>query len=242
MKRCLTLLLALCLLTSCALAEADALAMQNARQALEDLGYPVSDEAFEAALEQHRYMREWYAEVGLTAGNAPDLAYQLLLCEGFGEYDYDTLTWTPTSDKIYVFDAEFFDIEGMYTQFLQGVQAILPEGRIENVCEDLSGLDENLEGSRKVGFEFEGHVHVVTLDSYGDWLNTEIIDFFNQVLKAEGFDHRLHIVSEDWDQIVFLICGTKEDAAALRRLMGVESSTDLGGETGWLDWFAGLFQ
>ena len=50
-----------------------------------------------------------------------------------------------------------------------------------------------------------------------------MIDFLNQVLKTEGFDKQLRIVSDSWDQMVFLICGRQEDAAALRRLMGVEA-------------------
>ena len=202
MKMLATLLLAVMLLLSIspALAEtADAAAMQQAREALEKLGYPVSGEAVAMALEQHRMMQEMYARSGLTteAPEQSELIYGLVLYEGIGAYDYDTLTWTPTSDWVYAFDAEFFNIEGMYTEFLQGVQSILPEAQFANVREDLSGMDEQLEGTRKVFFEFNGHSYVVTLKSEGDWLNGDIIDFVNQVLKTEGFDKRLHIVSSE---------------------------------------------
>ena len=228
MKKLLTLLLAVMLLLNAGLALAEQpyeAALRNARQALEKLGYPVSDKSFTLALEQITMMQAWYAQSGYAAEllQQSELAYQLLLCQGVGEYDYDTLTWTPTSDKIYVFDAEFFNIVGMYTEFLQGVQAILPEAQITNVREDLSGMDEYLEGTRKVFFDFNGHSYVVTLKSDGDWFNGEMIDFLNQVLKTEGFDKQLRIVSDSWDQMVFLICGGQEDAAALRRLMGVEA-------------------
>jgi len=244
MKRLLGLLLAM-LLSVPALAETgDVSAMQRARDALARQGYSISDESFARALEYRRQVQELYARSGIAMGSPEqsEMICDLLLCEGIGMYDYDTLTWTPSSNQIYVFDAEFFNIEGMYTEFLQGVQAIMPDVQITSVREDLSGMDEYLEGTRRVMFEFNGHSHVVTLDSYGDWLNTEIIRFFNQVLKTEGDARRLHVVSEDWDQMVFLICGTKEDAAALRRAMGVESSTDFAEEAGWLDWFAGLFR
>lgn len=245
MKRLLSMLLTLLLLSVPALAEMEeTAALQHARDTLTRQGFAISDESFARALEHRRTMQEMYVRAGIAAGSPEqsELIYELLLCEGFGEYDYDTLTWTPTSDQIYVFDAEFFNIEGMYTEFLQGVQSIMPDAQITNVREDLSGMDAFLEGTRRVLFEFNGHSHVVTLDSSGDWLNTEIIRFFNQVLKTEGYDKRLHVVSENWDQIVFLTYGTQEDASALRRMMGVESSTDFGTETSWLDWFSGLFQ
>ena len=243
MKQILTVLLALLLSVSCALAaQPDEAAMQNARQALEKLGYPVSDRAADMALEQHRMMLEWYVQSELlpsdSFGSQGDWAYQLLLCEGIGEYDYDAMIFTPTSDKIYVFDAEFFNIEGMYTEFLQGVQAIMPDAQITAVREDLTGMNEYLDGSRKVYFDFNGHSYVVTLKSEGDWLNAEIIDFLNRVLKTEGMPKRLHIVSDGWDQMVFLIYGSQEDADTLRSLLGTEAPQESGNPL--LEWLGNL--
>ena len=242
MKKLLALLLAAALLLNVGLAaeQLDDAAMRDARQALEKLGYPVSDKSYAMVLEQHRMMQEWYAQAEVlpsdTFTSQNNWVYQLLLWEGIGEYDYEALTWMPTSDKIYVFDAEFFNIEGMYTEFLQGVQSIMPEVKITGVREDLSGMNEDLEGERKVFFECNDHSYVVTLKSQGDWLDTEIIDFLNRVLKVEGFEKQLHIVSDAWDQIVFLIYGTEEDAAALRRLMGVKESTQFANPL--MDWLS----
>ena len=245
MKKLITLLLAVVMLLNISpvLGEsADAAAMQRAREALEKLGYPVSDRSYAMVLEQHRRTQEWYAQADVlpldTFASQSNWVYQLLLWEGLGEYDYDALTWMPTSDKIYVFDVEFFNIEGMYTEFLQGVQAIMPETKITGVREDLSGMHEDLEGERKVFFECNDHSYVVTLKSQGDWLDTGIIDFLNQVLKVEGFEKQLHIVSDAWDQIVFLIYGTEEDAAALRRLMGVKESTQFANPL--MDWLSSI--
>lgn len=148
------------------------------------------------------------------------------------------LVFTPTSDKLYVFDAEFFNIEGMYTEFLQGVQAIMPDAQITAVREDLSGMNEYLEGSRKVFFEFNGHSYVVTLESQGDWLNPEIIDFLNKVLITEGYPGRLHIVSDAYDQMVFLIYGTEEEAASLCLLLGTEAPQESGNPL--LEWLGNL--
>ena len=241
MKKLLTLLMCLLLGVSPVLAEQTDVAMQQARDALDALGYPVSDEAAVMALEQHRMMQEMYAQWDMLPsddfGSQSDWAYQLLLCEGVGEYDYDAMIFTPTSDRVYAFDAEFFNIEGMYTEFLQGVQAIVPEANITAVREDLSGMNEYLEGERKVFFECNGHAYVKTLKSEGDWLNGEIIDFVNQVLEVEGFDKQLHTVSNGWDQMVLLICGTEAEAAELRLLLGVEAPQE---DNSLLDWLSDL--
>lgn len=241
MKRYLILLILL--LTLPALAKAENPTMESARQALEELGYPISEEAVAMAQEQHRMMQEMYAQWDMlpsdSFGSRSDWAYQLLLCQGIGAYDYDAMVFTPSSDRIYVFDAEFFNIEGMYTEFLQGVQAIMPEVRITAVREDLAGMDEYLDGSRKVYFEFNNHSYVVTLRSDGDWFNMEMIDFLNRVLKTEGLPGRLHIVSDDWDQIVFLIYGTAEEAGALRSLIGTEAAPEK--EFNLLEWLGSLF-
>lgn len=239
MKRALILLLVL-LSISWALADQPyEAAMRNARQTLEGQGYRVSDKAFAMALEQINLMQEWYTQFGVQETiSQHDMVYQLLLCEGIGEYDYDALVFTPTSNKLYVFDAEFFNIEGMYTEFLQGVQAIMPDAQITAVREDLSGMNEYLEGSRKVFFEFNGHSYVVTLESQGDWLNAEIIDFFNKVLITEGYPGRLHIVSDAYDQMVFLIYGTEEEAVSLCLLLGTEAPQESGNPL--LEWLGNL--
>lgn len=244
MKRCLMMLLAL-LLTVPALAEqAEMPVLQSAREALETLGYPISDEAVAQTLAYHRRLQEWSERTGVQFSdrweNREEVAYQLLQCQGLGVYDYDALTWLPTSERVYAFDAEFFHVAGMYTEFLQGVQAIMPEAKITAVREDLSGMDDDLGGSRKVYFDFNEHSYVVTLRSDGDWFNGEMIEFINQVLETEGLPNRLHMVSDPFDQVVMLICGTEQEAAALRTLLGVEApEADAGFDL--MDWLGSMF-
>ena len=48
----------------------------------------------------------------------------LLAAVGVGHFDAETFEWTPTSDIVYSFDVEVFDIDRMYTLFLQGIQSI----------------------------------------------------------------------------------------------------------------------
>lgn len=155
----------------------------------------------------------------------------LLIDWGSGDYNFDTGEWTATSNQVYAFDAEIFDIERMYTLFLQGVQAIVPDVRITEVKEDLSGVTDDMEeadnpyeppsdGVRCVSFLCNGHPYDAELKSYGDWFNMGMLEFMNQVLEKEGCEKQLHLVAGMMDQMVVLIYDTEEKAARLRELMG----------------------
>lgn len=77
MKRCLILLLAL-LLTVPALAEqAEIPVLQSAREALETLGYPISDEAVAQTLAYQRRMQEWYKTAGIQLSDRWDSREEL---------------------------------------------------------------------------------------------------------------------------------------------------------------------
>jgi len=163
-----------------------------------------------------------------------------------GKFDPETFAWSPSSDKIYVFDAEFFNIEGMYTEFLTGVQAIVVDGEFTDVTEDLSGMtvewDEATwsDGHRTVAFRLNGQPYDIRLTSYGDWLNMDILPFLNAALKKEGCAAQLHCVSDEFDQIVFLIYGDAKTASVLRQILGVPQPEPEGGGS-LLDWLGGLF-
>ena len=155
-------------------------------------------------------------------------AADLLLGLGLGDYDYDTGEWTPRSGEIYAFDAEIFDVDRMYTLFLQGVQAIVPDIRITDVREDLSqmtdemtvpedGLHPPTDGKRAVSFLCNGHAYSKELDSYGDWFNERMFSFMDEVLEKENCPFRLR----HWNdmQFVFAIYGTKEKAEKIAALI-----------------------
>ena len=158
-------------------------------------------------------LRDYYAsEGGLTS--------ELLFFLGGGEYDYDTGAWTATSADVYAFDAEVYDIEHMYTLFLQGVQAIVPGIQISDIQEDFDW--ERLDyGTRGVSFTCNGTPYSVELVSQGDWLNSEIIDFMNDVLRQENCSGRLYSVTDDADQMVILLYGSYGRAVAVSELLGV---------------------
>lgn len=205
--------------------------LQRAREKLAAAGFVMDDGTYAAACAGYDEYLRMMAEYGFDVSyyqTEEQAAYMLLLQLGVGEYDDDAWAFTPTSDQIYVLDAEVFNVGGMYTEFLQGVQAIVDDAEFANVKEDLSGIDWEWDGSsmtdghRIVAFTCNGTPYAIRLDSYGDWLNAEIIDFVNEALKAEGCRGQLHVISDGYDQMIFLIYGDEARAAALRAIIGTE--------------------
>lgn len=196
----------------------------DVRGELEALGIVMEDEKYQEVLRDYAWYMGEMEKFGFSADSDRTkefFAYRMLMYLGIGSYD-EAWQWAPSSDQIYVFDAEVFNIEYMYTEFFRGVQAIIPDAAFSDVAEDLSGLDEYLEGERGVSFRCGEKSYSVTLKSYGDWLNTEILDFLNSVLEEQGASGRLHVISDDYDQMVFVIYGSGQRAQAFRCLIGTE--------------------
>jgi len=158
--------------------------------------------------------------------------YDLLMLLGMGSLDYKTGEWTPSSNQVYAFDAEVMLVDSMYTQFLQGVQSIVGDIRITGIQEDISGMTDELmvddgvysipsDGKRSVSFQCNGHPYSIELESYGDWINMGIFDFMNQVLEKEGCQKRLHILTDEYDQMIIMIYGTGEQVEELRPYVDV---------------------
>jgi len=141
----------------------------------------------------------------------------LLLGLGLGDYDYDTDQWTPRSNQVYAFDAEIFNVEKMYTLFLQGVQTIVPDIKITDICEDLSGMTDEMtfdqdstsppcDGKRSVSFVCNGHAYSIELNSYGDWFNTDMFDFMDHVLEKENCPFKLYEFPAHMQFVIMLYC------------------------------------
>ena len=153
-----------------------------------------------------------------------DFPLMLLGHLGVGEYDFDTGTWTATSSDVYAFDAEIFDIEHMYTLFLQGVSSIVPGFVFTGVTEVIVEWDEEeagrqtgAEGTTLVRFTLNGRAYERKLNFYGDWFDTAAIDWINEVLRAEGFEGQLCAFS-DGGQGLILFYG---DEGRIERLKSV---------------------
>ena len=214
---------------SAGLAESPAPLLQ-ARAKLEALGFEIDDQVFQDVQQMFLESSHYWEEANPSA--MPSIseeayAYTLLMFIGMGNYDYDSCTWTPTSDRIYVFDAEVFNIQGMYTEFLQGVQSIATDAVFADVSEDLSGMDEQFEGIRKVSFTCNGTPYTFPLTSSGDWIDPQIIRYVNQALEEQNCSGQLHLISDYYDQIMFLIYGSEETAREMRLLLGTEETCAL---------------
>lgn len=192
-------------------------AMSPAVEKLRQLGFYLSDSVLETIGE----------ELHVDPNTLP--LTDLLLGLGLGNYDYDTGEWTPRSSRVYAFDAEVFDIDCMYTLFLQGVNTIVPDIEITNVREDLSGMTDELtmpdnlmspptNGKRSVAFTCNGHEYSIELDSYGDWFNEQMFFFLDQVLEKENCPLKLYELQAQM-QYVIVVYGTEELCEQLKALI-----------------------
>ena len=145
----------------------------------------------------------------------------LLLGLGLGDYDYSTDQWSPRSSQVYAFDAEIYNIEKMYTLFLQGVQTIVPDIVITDVHEDLSAMTDEMtfeqdsttppnNGKRSVSFVCNGHAYSVELDSYGDWFNNAMFDFMDHVLEKEHCRFKLYEFPAQMQFVIMIYCSESQ--------------------------------
>lgn len=224
-KRIAALLAAMLLMVTVAQAEEMFAVVYQAREMLEAMDITVTDEAFESYKEIFANYQKVLAEHGISMETTREsAALELLATVGMGEYDYETDTWTPTSDQVYAFDAEVYNIEKMYTLFLQGVESIVPDVAFTDIQEDLSNVRWDVEGfgfdqgTRDVSFLCNGKPYRFTLDDHGDWFNAEMIERINGVLKEAGCTGQLHLVSSGFAQTVTLYYGETWVAATLYAL------------------------
>ena len=170
------------------------------------LGFALSDDVLESILAEGEF---YFHDAESDA---------LLLALGAGHYDYDTGDWSPFSNEIYAFDEEVFDEDHMYTLFLKGVQAIVPDIEITEVREDLSGLNEYHEGVRSVSFLCNGHPYTFQLKGMRDWFDLDMLGYMAAVIEAEGCPFKLYSFEADY-QFVALFYGDQAKAASVEAFL-----------------------
>ena len=194
------------------------------RAELEALGFQIEDEAYQAAIQSYTEYIQEIDSLGLMDDfylSKEFFAHTLLINLGMGSYAEETWAWTPSSDQIFAFDAEVFSVETMYTDFMNGVQAIVDDADFTEISEDYSGLDENLEGIRSVSFNCNNRPYTLNMQSMGDWINLNgILPFVNRVLAEQGCSGQLDVISDPFDQIILIVYGSSERTATLRTLIG----------------------
>ena len=202
--------------------------------AFRELGINIPDEAVSETERSLEAMNAQIKEYGISWGEQPwDFPLMLLDRVGWGDFDFETGEWTPTSSDVYAFDAEVFDICHMYTLFLQGVSAIVPGFVCADVTEVIDEWDEAVimekypeptlwhpEGTVTVRFILNGHSREMELNYYGDWFDETAIDKLNDILAEEGFPGRLRAYF-DGGQGLILFYGDDAFAAQLEKIMPV---------------------
>ena len=174
-KRFVSVLLAAVLMMGFFLpAQAEEQLRDEVRARLEEMGFIMTDEMYEkVCAEMDEYLEivsgfEGFEQFMDQYRSREYFAYTMLTYLGTGEYDLETFERTPVSDKVYAQDAEVFNVDKMYTEFLEGVDYIIPDAEFTEIHEDLSGLTEDLGGRRSVSFRCNGSPYEAKLDSYGD--------------------------------------------------------------------------
>lgn len=236
-KRMLCALLCLMMLFAVAAQAASEEAYRHVQQKLQQYGFLCDDVDYDRVVQLMEEDKQWMETMGGFMGSrytSPQyFAYVYLMEEGLGRYDYNTFTWTPTSDKVYAFDAEVFNVEGMYTEILQGIDVIVPDITITDVQEDLSGITEEMDwetysdGTRKVSFLCNGHPYEIELISYGDWVDVAFLDFLDEVLAKEGCPNQLYVLTHPLDQMILIYYGNEKDAREIAYMMDYMSYAEM---------------
>ena len=97
------------------------------------------------------------------------------------------------------------------------VQTIVPDIKITDICEDLSGMTDEMtfdqdstsppcDGKRSVSFVCNGHAYSIELNSYGDWFNTDMFDFMDHVLEKENCPFKLYEFPAQMQFVIMLYC------------------------------------
>lgn len=144
----------------------------------------------------------------------------LLTAVGRGEYDPDSLSWTPDSSQVYSFDLEVFDSGKMYTHFLEGIRKI-SEGEFEITQIDEVSGEEGPEGpeSHRIQFCYNGTEYAYDAEVYYDWFDTGMIAYMNQVFEKEKNPKRLYAMGDGYQECIVLYC-TEEWADEFNRKTG----------------------
>lgn len=112
---------------------------------------------------------------------------------GMGEYDSETWEWTPSTNGVYWFDTEFFNVSNMYTDFLYGVSALessLDFEAIEELFDEQTLLEGT--GDRSVRFTWDGQVYTIEAEMYYDWFDPTVADMLNQIIRDSGTGKQLY--------------------------------------------------
>lgn len=172
---------------------------------------------------------EIIAEIEAYPYRADNEVTTLLSYVGFGEYDDETWEWSPAGNGVYAVDMEFFEISGMYTDYLAGV-ADIGGGELvfENIEEDLwIGSAELGYGWKKVSFILNGTRHTLWPFMNMDWLDIGFADKVAKLVDRADTGKRLYFLYEP-DTVFYVFYRDAAWAAEFEEKTGYELRTKIG--------------
>lgn len=170
------------------------------------------------------------AEAQETVDWAPEdtlgCACMLLDTIGWGDYDYDTGAWSSTSSQVYAFDAEVYDLEHMYTLFLNGAAPLLGgEAAFTDISEDDSAADwDSGTGIRTVRFTCGGREYTYDARIDNDWFDTGFFDCVGRALTRSGCEKSLLYMFDGGQGYIFFY-NTEPWARDFERAVGAQLTT-----------------
>lgn len=170
-------------------------------ETLRGLGLDIPDTAVDDLVSMHDTLREIFGDDEAIFDD--DYTY-ILECVGLGEYDFESGVWTPSS-QIYSFDAEVWDIDGMYQTYFEGLQAI-SEGELTftDVTQDDSGANyEEGTGTVLVEFCLNGRQCRYEAAFMGDWLDISIRNEVNRCLEELNIEKRFYATDASQGETIF---------------------------------------
>jgi hypothetical protein len=140
---------------------------------------------------------------------------------GSGVFNYETGEWKPSSNTIYAFDMEAFQIDRMYTLFLEGVSSIVSKDiSIIPIAEDINEVDYEMgSGIQRIRFLCNSEMYQYDAAVEDDWFDSGMIAYMNEVLKKQNNGKQLWVTSDGY-QACILFYNTKEWADNYAECMG----------------------
>ena len=166
---------------------------------LEDLGITGADPDLlaELASDMNAYPEFYY--------NNTCKIFDVLFCMSYDIYNAETGEWAPAANGVFYFDMECGSIDTMYTDFLRGVSALDPELDFENIQEDISGANYDInKGKQSADFTWNGTSYRITGKVDYDWFDLGAADDLKNIIRDADTGKQLYFASDtDTGLIVF---------------------------------------
>lgn len=141
---------------------------------------------------------------------------------GMGVHDEEHDVSFCMSEQIYSFDMEVFDIEQIYTHFLEGLSMIVKEDfTFTDIEEDTGKVDfEAGTGIQTIHFCCNGKHCQYDAKVVDDWFDPGMLTYINQVIKEYNTGKCLYVASDGWQNCI-LFYQTEEWARRFQESLGI---------------------